>query len=101
MTGRFEEALAQNPAPKRLGDIQLRYEPSLLIGEAGRPRRGFLFSAVVLAGVTSCLGTLAALIAGSSAETAGGLALLTGLAFVGAIQLDQRARKQRRFVLNF
>ena len=25
MTGRFQEALAQNPAPKRLGDIHLRY----------------------------------------------------------------------------
>jgi hypothetical protein len=101
MTGRFEEALAQNPAPKRLGDIQLRYEPSLLIGEAERPSRGAVFSAVLIVGAAFGLGTLGALISGASLETVGGCALLTGLAFVSAVQLDQRARRQRRFVLNF
>ncbi len=101
MTGRFEEALAQNPAPKRLGDIQLRYEPSMLIGEADRLQRGVSFSAVVLLGVAFGLGTIGGLLTDASTETVGGCALLTGLAFFTALQLDQRARRQRRFVLNF
>ena len=101
MTGRFEEALAQNPAPKRLGDIQLRYEPSLLIGEADRPPRGAAFAAVLIVGAAFGMGTLGALITDASTQTVAGCALLTGLAFFGAIQLDQRARRQRRFVLNF
>ena len=101
MTGRFEEALAQNPAPKRLGDIQLRYEPSLLIGEADRQPRGAVFAAVLFAGSALGLATLGALLTDASTQTVGGCALLTGLAFLTAQQLDQRARRQRRFVLNF
>jgi len=101
MTGRFEEALAQNPAPKRLGDIQLRYEPSLLIGEADRAPRGALFTAVLLVGAALGLSTLGALVTHASVETIAGCALLTGGAFIAAVQLDQRARRQRRFVLNF
>ena len=101
MTGRFEEALAQNPAPKRLGDIQLRYEPSLLIGEADRPGRGAIFALVVLVGATFGLATLGALLTDASTATVGGCLLLSGAAFFTAVQLDQRGRRQRRFVLNF
>lgn len=101
MAGRFDEALAQNPAPKRLGDIQLRYEPSLLIGEADRPPRGVIFAAVLIAGVGFGLGTVASLLTGAPDSTVGLCALLTGGAFFALVQLDQRSRRQRRFVLNF
>ncbi len=101
MPGRFAEALAQNPAPKRLGDIQLRYEPSLLIGEAARTPRGLAFAVCVLLGSTFGLGTMGGLLTNASTETIAGCALMTGLTFFGAMQLDQRARRQRRFVLNF
>src|SRR4051812_1873980 len=101
MPGRFEQALAQNPAPKRLGDVTLRYDASLLIGEAERVPRGWLFILVLLAGVAGALATLAALLVGGQT-----VAILTaGAATAGAFGfgavLDQRARRQRRFVLNF
>ncbi len=101
MMGRFEEALAQNPAPKRLGDIQLRYEPSLLIGEADRPPRGSAFLALGFVGAAFGLATLGALLTDASTQTVAGCAALTGLAFFTLVQWDQRARRQRRFVLNF
>ena len=101
MPGRFEDALAQNPAPRRLGDITLRYEPSMLVGEADRPARGLLLVCVLGAGAAAGVATLGALLTDASTATTGGCALLTGVAFLSAAQLDQRARRQRRFVLNF
>ncbi len=101
MPGRFEEALAQNPAPSRVGDVALRYEPSMLIGEADRIARGFTFTAVLLSGIAFGLGALAALLTNATTETLAGLSLLTAAAFFTAAQLDQRARRQRRFILNF
>jgi len=101
MPGRFEEALAQNPAPSRVGDVALRYEPSMLIGEADRTPRGLTFMAVLVSGIAFGLGALGALFTRTSTETLAGLSLLTAAAFFTAAQLDQRARRQRRFILNF
>jgi hypothetical protein len=33
----FAEALEENPAPRRLGDVRLRYEPGRLLGESLPP----------------------------------------------------------------
>jgi hypothetical protein len=101
MPGRFEEALAQNPVPKRLGDVTLRYEPSLLVGEAARPGRGRIFTLVILAGSALAIATLGALIARAALVTVCGTGLLTAAAFAAATVLDQRARRRRCFVLNF
>lgn len=101
MPGRFEEALAQNPAPARLGDVRLRYETSLLIGEADPTVRGPLFTAVLSVGSAFGMSALGALVLDAPDVVAGLLALATGGSFFAAVQLDQRARRQRRFVLNF
>ena len=101
MPGRFEEALAQNPAPKRLGDVTLRYDTSLLVGDADPNRRGLLFTSVIAAGIACGVATLGALALGATTGIIGLTALATAGAFGLAAVLDQRARRQRRFVLNF
>ncbi len=101
MPGSFEEALAQNPAPKRLGDVTLRYDTSLLVGDADANARGLVFNTVIAAGIACGAATLGALIAGATTWVVGATALGTAGAFGLAAFLDQRARRQRRFVLNF
>src|SRR4051812_42743888 len=101
MSGRFEDALAQNPAPKRLGDVTLRYEPSLLVGEADRQRTGVEFRVLLLVGIAAALATVATLIVGSPSWAVIAAGLTTAAAFAFATVLEQRARRQRRFVLNF
>lgn len=101
MPGSFQEALAENPAPRRLGDVSIRYEPSLLIGEADRPPRGLLFATALVVGVAFAVGTAGALLTNQSNTLVGLCAAATGAAFFACVQLDQIARRQRRFVLNF
>ncbi len=110
----FERALAQNPPPSgRVGDISLRYDPPVLVGETRRaPGRARLLPEVALLGALgSGLGAVGALVTGAG----GGVGALggggTGMAAVlaacgGALlllsqRLDRRARDQRRFVLHF
>lgn len=101
MPGSFQDALATNPAPRRLGDVAVRYEPSLLIGEADVAPRGLSFAAVLVVGTAFALGTAGSLVTDASNTVVGLCALGTGVAFFVGVQLDQRARRQRRFVLNF
>jgi hypothetical protein len=101
MPGKFDEALAQNPAPKRVGDVTLRYDTTLLVGEADRVERGLRFTAVILAGVAFALGSLGGVLAGASTAVIGGCAAAMAASFGLAAWLDQLARRQRRFVLNF
>ena len=97
----FDEALAQNPAPKRLGDISLRYDTSILVGEADRTHRGLSITVAVLSGIAAGLGTVGALIVGAGTAVIAATALSSAGAFGLAAWLDQLSRRQRRFVLNF
>lgn len=107
----FERALAQNPPPSgRVGDISLRYDPPVLVGETRRaPGRARLLPEVALLGALGCgLGAVGALLTGADGGGGGGgtgmaavLAACGGALLLLSQRLDRRAREQRRFVLHF
>ena len=97
----FDQALKSNPLPRRLGDVQLTCEPSLWVGKADRPQRRLLASAALLVGAVFSVGTLWAIITGADHATLGLFMLPCALGFGGAAWLEQRERRQRRFVVDF
>ncbi|MFT3836857.1 MAG: hypothetical protein QM723_07655 [Myxococcaceae bacterium] len=101
MPSRFQRALENNPAFERLGDVKIRYEPSLLIAEADRVKPGWVPVAALCVGVAGATSLIAAGLANGSSGwlAASALAMLGG--FFGAIRLRQQEKRQRRFVLNF
>jgi hypothetical protein len=101
----FERALQENPAPRSVGDVQLRSDPPVLVGETRRPpERARLHPELWLGVGLACgVGVLAALMAwpGSNVTLAAILALIAGVALAGAGRAERNARQQRRFVLHF
>jgi hypothetical protein len=97
----FAQALEAHPAPRRLGDVALRYEPSMLIGQADRPPRTPAAATALVAALTLGLATVGAALLdwGDGSLLAVGLAAVTTFALT--IWLEQRDRRQRRFVCNF
>lgn len=98
---RFADVLESNPAPKVLGDVTLRYEPSMLIGETQKGKGGWRSSMVWAAGFSLLLFSVAALVLQWDANLVGSLLLLGGLAIAGAVRLERLEKRQRRFVANF
>lgn len=103
---KFEDALEENPIPSRVGDVRLRYEPSLLIGEArGDGVRGDLLSEAALVGGIACGVSGVALVlfsrSGFGMAVAAALALSAGGLLWVAASLRKRRKLGRRFVLNF
>jgi hypothetical protein len=99
---RFQQVLDAHPAPRRLGDIRLIYDPPLLVGHATRPPRGVAPSIALLGGAGASLLALALVLRGSPrlgipVALAALAAVLVGL---GGI-LEQHGRRQRRFALDF
>lgn len=98
---RFVDALESNPAPRALGDVALRYEPSMLIGETRKGRSTWRSTLTWIAGVcllVFCAGALALQGPISLAGTLLGL----GAATIGAaVLLERFEKRQRRFVANF
>jgi hypothetical protein len=98
---RFQRALENNPAFGRLGDVEVRYEPSLLIGEADKPKPGWEPVAALCAGVGAATSLLAAALAGGGALWMGVSLVVMILGFGGATLLRQLEKRHRRFVVNF
>lgn len=96
----FADALQSQVPPGRVGEVRLRFEESLLIGErAARP--GLWPEALGVLALGSGLGTLTLLTVDGSLLLACGLAVLSA-AFTGtAISTRGRLRSPERFVLNF
>ena len=102
----FADALEENPAPRQLGDVRLRYEPGRLLGESTPPstgRRQLPGLLVLLAGVCAGGALLALLLGGGdpgapvlSWVLGGGAAALVGL----ALRLEGKLGR-RRFALHF
>jgi hypothetical protein len=101
----FADALEENPAPRRLGDIRLRYEPGRLLGESLSPsfwRRQLPGTCLVLAALCAS-GAVVAVLWGTGAELpplAMGLGGL-GAALVGLALWLEGQLGRRRFVLHF
>jgi hypothetical protein len=96
----FEDALRASPAPRNVGDITLRYEESLLVGETRR-RSSWASPVLLVASVACALAALAALLVTGTVMAAGALALAGGGLMLGAMWTDQQTRQVRRFVVNF
>lgn len=96
----FRQALAENPAPPRLGDIALRFEPSMLIGETQAARPTVRPSLLVTVGV-ALLVVSAALLGLTSELVALPFLLASAAAFGGSAVLLRRERRKRGFVVNF
>jgi hypothetical protein len=98
---RFADALESHPAPARLGDVALRYEPSVLIGETPKGRRTVTPTAVWVVGLSLLLFSAAAVVTLPQVVPAVALAV-GGAVFVAfAVLLERLEKRQRRFVLNF
>ena len=101
----FAEALEENPAPRRLGDVRLRYEPGRLLGESLPPsfwRRQLPGACLVLAALCTAGAVVGVLLGGAGAVSAVPLSLgMVAVALVGfALQLEGQLGR-RRFVLHF
>jgi hypothetical protein len=97
----FAQVLEAQQPPRNLGDVTLRYEPSLLIGEAKaqtKSRWPFVFLVFALA---FSLMTLAFFVVRVSTEWMGAGAALSALMFLARFLMDEREKRRRAFVLNF
>jgi hypothetical protein len=98
---RFADALDSNTAPSSLGDVTLRYEPSMLIGETRKPAPSIFPSLWWLLG----LALLLAVACGTALELDLNLlilfAVLGASAIAWAMRLGRAHTHQRRFILNF
>lgn len=97
----FAEALELAPAPKRLGDVALRFEPSMLIGETKAPLRSLWPTVIWAIAIVSTVLCIASLIQNAPLSVPFGLALLASLAFVFATWLERVDHRRRAFVVNF
>lgn len=96
----FRDRLETQRPPERIGEVRLRYEDSLLVGERARRRALWPELAGVLA-LAAGLGALALLLVSGPLLAVGALALLAA-ALVGlSVAARGRQRIPERFVLNF
>jgi hypothetical protein len=98
---RFERALENNPAMGRLGDVTVRYEPSLLIGEADKLKPGWTSVAALCVGAGAATSLLVAALTESGISWLAASVAVMVAGFGGAALIRQRETRQRRFVLNF
>lgn len=102
----FTEALEENPAPRRLGDVRLRYEPGRLLGESLPPsflRRQLPGLCLVLAALAMGGAVLGLLLGGGreALPVVPSSLALSAVALVGfALRLEGQLGR-RRFVLHF
>jgi hypothetical protein len=102
VTGRFVRALADHPAPRVLGDVALRYEPSMLIGQTAKGRRTWRPTLAWLAGFSALLFAVGLFFSARVDEgLIAGCALLGATALAAATWLDLRDRRRRCFVVDF
>lgn len=98
---RFADALTSNPAPTSLGDVAIRFEPSMLIGETPRLARTWRPNLAWLTGIALLLSAVGALTLSVSEVLVTGLLVAGALAIAAATWLERFEKRQRRFVANF
>jgi len=102
---KFADALRQKTPPRRVGDVRLRSEPELLVGEAMAPLGGasWLPQLCYVGALASGLFCLGLLVVDPAAPWYAAAALASAAAFltVAAMRLEALSRRRRVFVLNF
>ena len=97
----FRQALADNPAPAKLGDVWLRYEPSMLVGETSSASGSWRPTALSALGIGLIVLAVAALLVGASTWAGAALLSLAAAALLGSVWLSRFERRKRGFVVNF
>ncbi len=97
----FEEALELHPAPKVLGDVTLRFEPSMLIGETAKSTRGEWATGIWLVGISALLFGVGGLLLSAPEELVACVVAVSAVALAVATWGERHQRAQRRFVANF
>lgn len=98
---RFADALAAHPAPSRLGDISLRFEPSMLIGETPQAPRSLAPTVVWLVGIASLVVAVGLLLVNAPIAPIVIMAALGAAGVAANVWLERIDKRQRRFVANF
>lgn len=98
---RFAAALESNPAPSALGDIALRYEPSMLIGETPKARTTIKPTAAWVIGISLLLFSAGVVVTVSNVVPAIALAAFGSLFIASGVWVERLEKRQRRFVANF
>lgn len=98
---RFSEALEQNPAPAAIGDIAIRYEPSMLIGETPKLERTSWPTLAWLIGISLLLAAFGQLVLLSESLGVAICLVLGALSIGAATRLERHEKRQRVFVANF
>jgi hypothetical protein len=101
MSGGFKQALEKNAVPRRLGDVALHYETTMLVGRADKPPRGLFATIGLLAGIAFGLAAVAALLTREDSETVIAFVVPAVASFVAAAWFEQRDRRQRGFAVEF
>jgi hypothetical protein len=97
----FEAALAEHPAPTRLGDISLRYEPSMLIGETSAPGRTLRPTLAWAVGLLTLVLTLGLFLLDAPMVALWLSVGASAACLAVATRLEAWERRRRRFVANF
>jgi hypothetical protein len=102
----FADALEDNPAPRRLGDVRLRYEPGRLLGESYPPSflRRQLPGLCLLLAAACTVGALVGMLWGGGGERTPFVPVALGVlaaALVGLALWQEGQLGRRRFVLHF
>ncbi|MBI3182090.1 MAG: hypothetical protein HYZ28_08090 [Myxococcales bacterium] len=97
----FEQSLEKSGLPLRIGDVRLRYDTPVLVGQTDRLRSGVAPALSAASGVALALGAAGLLGAGGHPWAAGGLGLLAAVGLGAAVLLEARARRRRCFVVDF
>jgi hypothetical protein len=97
----FARALEDNPAPSSLGDVRLRYAPSMLVGETPPGRRTWRPLVLALLGMTLVASAIASLAAARALESTLGLGLGAAAALWASSWRERLERRHRAFVVNF
>ncbi len=98
----FAEFFAGQRMPPRLGDVTLRLDSPLLIGEARKPKLHWVReSSFWSLGATATVAALASVTLGASIPWAVGLTLIAVAFFIVAMLMDRYAHRRRAFVLDF
>jgi hypothetical protein len=97
----FKQALEKNAVPRRLGDVALQYETTMLVGRADKPPRGLYASIALVAGFAFGLATVASILTREESTVVAAFALPAVIGFVAAAWLEQRDRRQRAFAVDF
>jgi len=96
----FAQALVDNPVARTIGDVTLRYEPSMMVGETEAASASWRPVALSWAGFALIVGGLASLLFAGQ-----GLAACLigsgGVVVAGSSWLERREKRKRGFVLNF